>query len=436
MRKALKQTGVAAGVAGVMGLWSGAAAALGNGVVVTPGLVVGEGSHAGSVHTIGSNPSGVAASPRVGVQFGLGSVGAGYEVGKVDNLVDEVEALEEDLNKDNLTLTEAETIIDDAERVLARLGEDGWGKLTLHGRPPVMPLIAGSARSGWSVGFDAEATAQAGFRVLDDYIRFVPLSQSLQSRTSVYGKGGRLARVSVLPSFRIGEWSEGDLFFGARLSQYEAELGKTVIALEEDSEFDEALEDDLKDKTRSTSAAGLDLGLTFKSSFFTAGATWLNVNEPSFDYPTIGTDCDSYTDTNLQNNCYTAASFGDRIDLRETWTLNEQMRLEGAVHTPNERLTVAFSQELNSVRDMSGDEYQWQTLSASFRLPWYLGWVPDLRAGYRQNLVGTELSYTSVGLTWLGILSLDAAMANETIEIDGDEAPRSAMVNLGLQMRF
>lgn len=436
MRNALMRTGFAAGLAGAMGLWSGAAAALGNGLVVTPGLVVGEGSHAGSVHTIGSNPSGVAASPRVGVQFGLGSVGGGYEVGKVDNLMDEVDALEKDLNKDNLTLTEAEDIINDAERVLERLGKDGWGKLTFHGRPPTMPLIAGSARSGWSVGIDVEAMAHAGFSVLDDDIRFVPATQSLQSRTSAYGKGGMLARASILPSLRIGEWNDRALFFGARLNQYEAELSKTVIALEEDTEFDESLEDDLRDKTRRTSATGLDLGLTYKASIFTGGVTWLNVNEPSFDYPTIGTDCDAYTDTDLQNNCYTAASFGDRIDLRETWTLNEQMRVEGALHTPGERLRLAFSRELNSVRDMSGDEYQWQTVSAAFRLPWYLGWVPDLRAGYRENLTGTELSYTSVGLTWLGIISLDAAMANETVEIDGDEAPRSGMVNLGLQMRF
>lgn len=413
---------------------SGAVAGIGGQPVAGAGVTLGDGHHIGSVMTMGSNPAGPAAAPRVGIQLGVGG-GFGFELGPVDNLIDDVDEISSDLEEDGLALDEAEETIDKIEDILETMGDDGWGKFNARGDSA---LITGRAGDGWAVELGYGAKVHGGFSVLDDEVRYIASQEELQTRTSLYLKGGSVQTLSFAPSMMLGNWGNQSLYAGLRVNRHDVDLSKAVVALKDDSErdFGDIVGDELERKQRSSSALGYDLGLYYKTSFLGLGATLLNVNEPSFDFPSVGRDCGTQTDADLQANCYTAQSFASRIDLDETWTMNQQMRLDAAVSDPAERIILAMSYDANSVNDISGDEYQWMSYSAAFRMPWYLKWIPDLRAGYRQNLAGSELSYTSVGMTFLGALTLDAAMSNETIENEGDEIPRSVMFNLGLQLRF
>lgn len=396
-------------------------------------MVYGDGFHPGSVHTIMANPAGVTASTKVGVQFGA-NVGAAYEFGDLSNILDNIDDVSNLLDEDSLSLEVAEERINRLQGILNQLGKDGHGKFTATGS---VPFVVGKADSGWAVGIELAGDMHAGFSVLDDELRYVAESQEIQSRTSIYLRGAQMLRLSLVPSYRLAEWGEQGLYIGGRISHYNADMYKTVIALE-DTERDMAkvIDDDLEQQVNSSTALGFDLGVMYQARIFRGGLTWLNVNQPEFDFPAVGVACGQIADPDLQTNCYTAASFGDRISLQETWKLNEQARAEFALHDPEQRFVFAASYDLNLVRDISGDEYQWLTLSGSYRLPWYLKWIPDLRIGYRQNQVGSELAYYSAGLSWLGVLTLDAAVSAQSIEHDGESMPRSAMANLGLQVRF
>jgi hypothetical protein len=63
--------------------------------------------------------------------------------------------------------------------------------------------------------------------------------------------------------------------------------------------------------------------------------------------------------------------------------------------------------------------------------------LPGVRVGYRQNMAGTELSYASLGLTFLKRLNVDLAVALDTVEDeDGDELPRGGYFSIGYDTAF
>jgi len=62
--------------------------------------------------------------------------------------------------------------------------------------------------------------------------------------------------------------------------------------------------------------------------------------------------------------------------------------------------------------------------------------VPGIRVGYRKNLAGSKLSYATAGLTLFKALTLDVAYGMQKISYEGKKYPRSAMINLGTQLTF
>jgi len=62
--------------------------------------------------------------------------------------------------------------------------------------------------------------------------------------------------------------------------------------------------------------------------------------------------------------------------------------------------------------------------------------IPGIRAGYRVNQAGSELSYLSGGFTLFSV-NVDVAYSPDKVEDDsGDETSRSIIVNLGLELTF
>ncbi|VAW87272.1 hypothetical protein MNBD_GAMMA18-2033, partial [hydrothermal vent metagenome] len=79
------------------------------------------------------------------------------------------------------------------------------------------------------------------------------------------------------------------------------------------------------------------------------------------------------------------------------------------------------------------NEMQWMNIAVGYAPD---NWIPGVRVGYRENLVGSQLSMATFGITLLKGLNLDIAYGLEEIESDGEKYPRSVAVNLGLEMRF
>ena len=115
--------------------------------------------------------------------------------------------------------------------------------------------------------------------------------------------------------------------------------------------------------------------------------------------------------------------------------METQTTLDFSVSTPAKQVSLGLSYDVNPVEDAVGDEYQWAVASVS-----YYGdshFLPGLRAGFRQNMAGTELSYATAGLTLLKRLNLDVAIALDTVtDEDGDEIPRSGYISLGYDTAF
>ncbi|MFV8836694.1 conjugal transfer protein TraF [Aquisalimonas sp. APHAB1-3] len=399
-------------------------------------------SHPRTVQATGNNPASSVASDRRGVWFGLGAFSLGYEVGDVDDLIDEAEDLEAALDRTDLTLGDAEDRKQRFDAFLVDAGQDGYFKLDGAAKAPFTPLGVNVPGVGGGA-FSLDATAYGSVRgsLLDAPIEVQPTPDGdfeLQSRTSGYLKGAAGVGMSVGYGGGVYHASSGSLFVGGRLNYYRMELAKGVIAFE-DTDGDDNLADDLEDdfdRNRETqSAVGLDLGAIWTADNYRAGAILRNVNEPEFDYPEIGRNCDdpSLSDT-ANRNCYTAASFGDRISLSETYTMDRQLQLEGAVFTHNQDWHVSLAYDVNSSRDPVGDAYQWLSVSTGYAGS---GWLlPGFRLGYRENLTGSELSYITGGLTFFRVLNLDAAVATDSVDVDGDEVPRSAQVSASLELYF
>jgi len=172
----------------------------------------------------------------------------------------------------------------------------------------------------------------------------------------------------------------------------------------------------------SDSGLGLDLGLLWVSENYRVGATFTNINEPSFDTGTVDL-------TNYDPN----SSVTQRLAADSSYTMEKQLSVEASLYTASQNWVVSAAMDGNAVKDSLGDEYQWATLSAAYASDsWYL---PGIRAGYRANLAGTEITYYTLGTT-IAIVNLDVAWSPDDVTIDGKSVPRGAMVNLGLELSF
>ena len=394
-----------------------------------------------TVQSISNNPSSPAASGRRGFATGLGAISVSYELGKVDNLIERAEDLEEALDRDNLTLAEAEALKDEFDAFLEEVGRDGYFKFSGAAQLPFTPFSANLPGLGGTLSLQANAIGTVRGRILDAPIEIVPSGGGdfeLQSRTSAYLKGAYGGHLAVGYSAPVWQQDEGRLFVGGRLNYYQMELSKGVIALEDtdddDDDFGDALRDDFDRNSAKRSVASVDVGALWVTPRYQAGGYLRNLNEPTMKYPSIGQNCLELDSGVSQNNCFTAGSFSDRIALSEKYRMNRQLTVEGSVYTLDRSLSAGFSYDVNATRDIVADEYQWFSLHAAYASESW--WVPGVRAGYRSNQKGSGLSYYTAGLTLFRVLNLDAAMATDSVRVDGDKMPRSAMASLSFELYF
>ncbi|HEY0680854.1 MAG TPA: conjugal transfer protein TraF [Steroidobacter sp.] len=383
------------------------------------------------------NPAGAefAIAPDSTFRMGiLSSFGVGMEVGPVDNFADEIDDLIDELDRDDISLSEGNALVGRFNGILDPLSRDGYVKVQAGVQVPLFPMLYRSELGVFTA--DANISAQARLGFLDSPLTYNAVSEEVETASAAYVKAGQIDEIAIGFSRPVWKPSAGQLIVGGNVRYLQATLSKQVVALdavEDDEDVEDILEDSYDANERKSSNVTLDVGAIFDFSNYRVGMTLANLTEPEFEYGAIGTNCGALSGS-AQYNCYTAAFYGDRIALNETWTLERLATLEGAMFFASGAGSLAASVDLNDVHDPVGDLNQNMKVALGYKTQ--TNWLPDLRLGYRKNLAGTELSSASVGFTFFGAVHFDVACGLESTDIDGSSVPRTLAFNLGFEMSY
>lgn len=350
-------------------------------------------------------------------RFGLiGPVGVGYEVGEVDSLTEQIDELEDILDNGTTDPTGAQTKFNS---FLVEAGEKGYVKGTISGVAPFFPIIYKSPKYG-AIALDFTFAGLGKLNILDSPVTVTGVS-TIATDTSSYAQAAVSATFGLGYSNSVWKTSYGDLIVGLKANATQLESTRTVETLDGDAEAE---------VEESSAGVGVDAGFLWVADHVVFGVTMSNINEPEYDLGNLDeVSCIGARCSNLRT---VVANKG--IGGEETYVAEAQTTVELSLSLANKQLSLQTSYDVNSVKDVVGDEYQWAVASLS-----YYGdsnFLPGLRFGVRQNMVGTELSYANAGLTFFKRLNLDVGVSLETIEIDGTELPRAGYVNLGFTSAF
>jgi len=406
-----------------------------------PNLTFGDMSNPQNVVAYAANPATAASrGTTFGGGFGFGilsSVGMSAEIGDVPDLEQRVQEVSDKLDQVTNDFTLAGELKQDIDDLVATLGAQSYLlNVGVAAQVPLTPLYV--MGNGWgAITVDANVSVQTRLSVLDGPTEVVLVDGGFQPKTdsALYLKAATVAEISLAYSrslFDLGDL--GHLYGGVRGNYYGVGLAKTLAGVAVADQFDQLVQDELNKDRALQTGFGVDLGLLLVGNNHRLGATFKNLNQPSFKYDPIGTDCDQLSGAS-QDSCYIAQLHADRIDLQETWVMDPQVKLEAALFTDDRAWLVGVTADANPVHDPLGNEIQMVGVSAGYATRSWL--LPGFRLGYHQNLVGTQLAYASLGLTLFKSVNLDVAYGLDTMRYNADtEVPRKLALNLGIELTF
>lgn len=383
------------------------------------------------------NPAGgeFAIAPESTVRMGvLSSIGVGAEIGPVDNFADEIDDLIDELDRDDISLSEGTALANRFNAILGSMGRDGYAKLHGGVHVPLFPILFRSDLGVFT--FDANFAVQARLGFLDSPVTYNQVAETLETASAAYVKGAKLGELAV--GFSRPVWSSegGQLVLGGSMRYLHAALSKQVVALqavEDGDDVGDVLSDAYDANEKTSSRVTADIGAIYSRANYRVGLTVANLTEPKFDYGPIGVNCGVLAGS-AQYNCYTAAYYSDRIALNETWTLERLATLEGALSFAGGAGSLSASVDLNDVHDPVGDLSQGMFVAVGYKTE--TPWLPDVRLGYRKNLAGSKLSSASAGVTFFRRVHLDVACGLDSTKVDGSSVPRTFAINLGFEMSY
>lgn len=392
-------------------------------------------------------------------RFGiLSSVGGGVEFGQIDNLYKEIDAAQATLTSsqsiDYQTVCATATsnaqcaaavaaylntnVLSPINSVLGKTQEDGYVSGIFSGHVPLMPLVISHKGLGGSFVLDANFSVIGNMTFLsdpvvltdtdvqnavDNYSGSGPLEFTLSDSSTdstLLVKAAAIAELALGYSRPVFNTESGGLMAGFRAKYYKVGLTRSakrlLVADGAEDTFDAH-----KDYVY-RSGIGIDVGTLWISKNYRVGAWVDNVNKPSFKFNDV--DVTGYSDPVIIAE----------LSKSETYQMDSQLHLEGALYTESQNWVINAGFDANAVKDPVGSEYQWATLSAGYATDSW--WIPGFRVGYRANMAGTELSYMTGGVTLFKSVTLDVAYSLDSVEVDGQKAPRSVIVNLGLELSF
>lgn len=427
-----------------------------------PNLTYGAVSNNQSIISNVTNPAaGAAVFTKEDSQYRFGilsSIGVGIEFGQVDNLYDQIDITQAQLNKaqqipaaslynadinvfqqnvaDYINQNGINTIND----AMRSFQADGYvtGFSSFH--VPLTPFVISHKGLGGSFVIDANVSAIANMKFINDPVadltagqiasimNYDPVTQTvtynldgvIQSDSTLLVKSAAIAELGLGYSRPVLKSESGELMVGFRAKYYLVGLERTARRLltidGAENTFDAS-----KDYVES-SGFGLDVGALWISNHYRVGAWVDNVNKPSFKFNDV--DVTGYSDPVVTAE----------LSKSETYQMDSQLHLESALYTESQNWVINVGLDANAIKDPIGAEYQWATVSAGYATDSW--WIPGFRVGYRANMAGTELNYMTGGLTLFKSVTLDVAYSLDSVEVDGQKAPRSAIINLGMELSF
>ena len=430
-----------------------------------PNLTYGAVSNNQSIISNVTNPAaGAAVFTKEDSQYRFGilsSIGFGYEFGQVDNLYKEIDAAQATLQSaqpvsyatvcagitdvtlcaNAIAASLNTTAFAPVNNVLNRFQSDGYVSGFISGHVPLMPLVISHKGLGGSFVLDANFSAIANMTFLSDPVALQgsdvlaavqayitgggagPFSITLPDNSTdstLLVKAAAVAELALGYSRPVFNSDAGELMAGLRAKYYKVGLTRAAQRLLATNGAQNTF-DAGKDYVYS-SGFGVDLGALWISKNYRVGGWVDNINKPSFKFNDV--DVTGYTD----------ATVIAELSKSATYEMDSQLHLEGALYTESQNWVINVGLDGNAIKDPVGSEYQWGTLSAGYATDSW--WIPGFRVGYRSNMAGTKLSYLTGGLTLFKSVTLDLAYGLDSVVIDGNKAPRSAMANLGLELSF
>lgn len=235
-------------------------------------------------------------------------------------------------------------------------------------------------------------------------------------------KSSQTTEVSVGYSRSVIEGPRGRLFVGAEGKLYDLALSRVSVRFGDITDSEELFRSIRNADSRRDANFGVDLGALWVGRRYQVGTSLTNVNEPTFRYPKL--ELTPYHDPQIIR----------LLTDDEIYTMERQLKLEASVFSENRRWGANFGVDANAVFDPVGEEFQWVTVSGGWTTD--TDWVPNIRFGYRRNLVGTEVRYLSAGIQLFRFFNLDIASSLDTVSISGNDLPRGLMLNLGFAIQF
>lgn len=429
-------------------------------------------------HTIISDISNPAAGAELSndehglLRFGaISSLGAGYEIGKIDNLItqvdDTIDLFTDGLSESDpripsintsLTLQEnidnvlvaVNTLINDTNTLMVSLEDNGYfkGFASLH--IPAFPLLITHKALPGSFVLDINTSVIGQASFLSDAIN--PLSQAdvenqvtqsfnnnqsvdlgdlLTSDTTVTIKGAVITEMALGYSLLMWDRGDGKLFAGSRIKYYRTKLSRFAQRIDTASNqsLGDIFDNNKDDNFIENSKYAIDFGLLWVTDYYRTGITLNNINQPEFKFNTL--DVSEYIDP----------AFPSRLLNDGNYAMDFQVHLEAAHYASNKNWIFGVELDANPASDPVGQKYQWASINA---INTQYNWpFPTLRFGYRANLAGSKINYITAGVTFLKVLNIDIAYSLEKIKIEPNDLtafdgtkPRSMIVNFGLELVF
>lgn len=361
----------------------------------------------------------------------LASLRVGGEIGNVD-FADDIEDLVDELDRDDITLDEANGLIDRFNSVLKAAGQQGYGDVNVGLEIP-LSFLWKREKDAFSVSSRTYGTAHV--EILDDNVRYNPLQQTIETNSAGYVKVADMLEISLGYSRLVWQSQQGDLHVGARLNVQKLGLSKQVIgfqAADGDEDLSDTFIDDYEDFKNDSTQLALDMSAYWSAKNYSLGLTLSNINEPEFEYGELGKDCHKLTNDISQSNCFTALSFSNRIDLTETYKATSYATAQANYINDAATFSVDVSLESEHTTPVGINE-QWMTASIAYKPQ--TSFAPNSRLTYSNNLSGSKLKYVSGELTW-GWFGLGLGYSLDDTIIDGDSTTRGAFINLAISNQF
>lgn len=364
------------------------------------------------------------------------------ELGDVNNFADDLDELIDIIDDPSQVDNISETL-DRFNRILVDMGREGYIKTNFWLDAPLLPLMYRSDFFGGTFGLGLKTGAQIRAGVLDDTLAINPGSAQIETNTSVYLKSGIETTLSLSYGRQIFAKSQflpdhGHLYAGVKLNVINLQLSKQIVPLTtlDGKDIDDVISDTYDQNLEKTTNIGVDLGFVWDAKHYRLGLTLENLNEPEFDYGSVGVNCESLGENNESRNQCEAATFfvqQGRLQANETHTKHALARVDGLVKI-TDRWMLSATYDLADYDDITGNENQWLHLATSYDPVNSV--VPALRVGFQQNQVGSETSSITAGFTFFKLVSLDLEYGLESVEVDGSTVPRRVGFSLSVAESF